>query len=219
MKKYFELLAILFVILFSSCNSNNRSNDSIDQNQFFNNESGNYVDNSTDSLLIADYINCGAINSENLDGFFQHDNNGKIFYQNGSLCYTTDGRYVYESNDGGEPQMIECGEVETSEIGNNQNLESNENTEYQSNHDDYNSWQCRYCAIISRSLKEPCCGQFGDCPVDYSGNHSFSMANTNHGRQCARCGIQSFIVQDREPCCGEFGDCPGTSMGHSWQNF
>ncbi len=89
---------------------------------------------------------------------------------------------------------------------------------------EYNAWQCNKCGILSRSKKEPCCGEFGDCPKGHIRGsyspHSFVHANTNRGYQCTRCGQESFIRNDNngKPPDSRFGKCNGNSS-HYWRAF
>ena len=91
---------------------------------------------------------------------------------------------------------------------------------------EYNAWQCVKCGILSRSKKEPCCGEFGKCPNGYINSgyspHTFMRANTSSGHQCTRCGIQAFTPFDSnllpKPKYGTYGKC-GSNSGHNWRAF
>jgi hypothetical protein len=91
---------------------------------------------------------------------------------------------------------------------------------------EYNAWQCVKCGILSRSKKEPCCGEFGDCPKGHIRGsyspHSFMRANTASGHQCTRCGIQAFTPFDGnllpKPKYGTYGKC-GSNSEHNWRAF
>jgi hypothetical protein len=130
MKVYlFRSLMIFFGLVISfSCNSNrssdNSSSNEQSQGQGLVSESDNYSVNSADSLKIVEYINCGAINVSG-NSYFDYDDNGKIYLQNGLLRYTSDESFVFESEDGGDPLMIECGEDNSGgvEANSSQNVE------------------------------------------------------------------------------------------------
>lgn len=103
----FSSLFSLFLLIFIGCKKNEPLiNSNISSDDFQSSVVGS-VDNSVDSLAIVDYLDCGAIS---YGGDFEYDENGKIYYQYGSNRYTSDGKFVYESIDGGENGMIECGE-------------------------------------------------------------------------------------------------------------
>jgi hypothetical protein len=91
----------LFVILSSSCNKNVESDNSKKINQ----KIIPRIDNSNDSLLIVDHINCGTIGNE---GFFKYDENGKIYFQNGNSVYKSDGNFVYLYEDEVNVGVLEC---------------------------------------------------------------------------------------------------------------
>ena len=120
--KYITFFSFLFVLI--SCKKSESINDSgnpVNEIQPTNNIS---IDNSVDSLAIVDYLECGAIN---YGGKFNYDEDGKIYYQNGVSKYTSDGQFVYESIDGQEIVVIECGEelvTESSNSSTNQNIQS-----------------------------------------------------------------------------------------------
>ena len=95
-------LSIIFIIIFG-CKKNEESQDS----GIIVNEIQPHVDNTADSLAIVDYIDCGNIS---IGGDYNYDENGKIYYQYRTSRYTSDGKFVYESIDGVENGMIECGE-------------------------------------------------------------------------------------------------------------
>jgi len=108
------------------------------------------------------------------------------------------------------------------ELGSFSSNSSNSSSKFSS--PPFNAWQCVYCAVLSRSSKEPCCGEFGKCPARSSTNsHSFRKANTAKGFQCTKCGIQAFVIpyntnDNGRPCCGEFGNCRNRG-DHYWRAF
>jgi hypothetical protein len=112
-------LSFIFFTIFG-CNKNQESNDS----GILVNEIQPKIDNSVDSLAIVDYIDCGNIS---IGGDYNYDENGKIYYQYGTSRYTSDGRFVYLSEDGVEIGALECegGEevTETINSSDNQNVE------------------------------------------------------------------------------------------------
>jgi hypothetical protein len=121
----------LFLLIFIGCKKNEPLiNSSISSDDIQSSDVGS-VDNSVDSLAIVDYLDCGAIS---YGGDFGYDENGKIYYQYESYHYTSDGKFVYESIDGGENGMIECGEELVTESSTNQNMQTQK------------QWvNCKYC--------------------------------------------------------------------------
>ncbi len=119
--RYIHFIFILFILIIYGCKKNEEFHDvGIDVN-----ETQPQVDNSADSLLIVDHIDCGTIN---IGGDFNYDENGKIYYQYSTSRYYSDGRFVYESIDGVENGMLECGEeqveYDSSNSSNNQNVQT-----------------------------------------------------------------------------------------------
>lgn len=122
---------ILTMLVFIGCEKKAESQDS----GVVDTEIQPQVDNTADSLAIVDYIDCGNIS---IGGDYNYDENGKIYYQYGTSHYTSDGRFVYLSEDGVEIGALECGEEhienDVSNSSNNQNVQ----TEKQ--------WvNCKYC--------------------------------------------------------------------------
>ena len=103
----------------------------------------------------------------------------------------------------------------SSENLNNTNLEN-----YEIDDAGFNSWQCKRCGQLSRSTEQPSGGDFGSCKDEYK--HSWNKANTNHGYQCTRCGIENFLIDHMNESImasgGEFGKCQGGN-DHRWNKF
>ncbi len=124
------------------------------------------------------------------------------------------------NNQGGVPVFPDDNNTNTQ---NNQE-ENNIDSESAFSTPEYNAWQCKNCGALSRSKKEPCCGEFGKCPNNNITNsyspHSFIHANTNRGYQCNRCGIEAFTYNNNngQPSGGDFGKCNSNSS-HNWRAF
>lgn len=154
-------LAFLFILI--SCKKSESINDSGNSvNEILPNINSS-IDNSVDSLAIVDYLDCGAIN---YGGNFNYDENGKIYYQNGVSKYTSDGRFVYESYDGQEIVVIECGEEIVTESSTNQNIQTQK------------QWvNCKYCH--GRGLK--------DCYTCAGEGTTHCLNCYNNKESCFRC--------------------------------
>lgn len=137
-------LSVIFILIFG-CKKNEESQDS----GIVVNEIHPQVDNTADSLAIVDYIDCGNIS---IGGDYNYDENGKIYYQNGTSRYTSDGRFVYLSEDGVEIGTLECGEEHIENDNSNSSDSNNIETQKQ--------WvNCKYCHGTGLSVCYSCGGK------------------------------------------------------------
>lgn len=164
-------LSVIFILIFG-CKKNEESQDS----EIVVNEIHPQVDNTADSLAIVDYIDCGNIS---IGGDYNYDENGKIYYQYGTSRYTSDGRFVYLSEDGVEIGALECGEEQIENDNSNSSDSNNIETQKQ--------WvNCKYCH--GTGLK--------DCYTCAGEGTTHCLNCYNNKESCFRCNGK-----------GTYGDC------------
>lgn len=191
-------LSVIFINihLIFGCKKNEESQDS----GIVINEIHPQVDNTADSLAIVDYIDCGNIS---IGGDYNYDENGKIYYQYGTSRYTSDGRFVYLSEDGEEIGTLECGEEhienDNSNFSDSNNIETQKQWVNCKHCHGTGYWKCTQCDGTGKLEFQSCnyCGRDGCSKCDWTGNNKcFYCEGKGNNGDCPKCEGRGQVLME-----------------------